>query len=81
MTKAEFSKYCEDTIRDLYSMAHEITPDLEGLDLHICINNEYESFSVDTFHFPEGEIDFLLRGTHFISKLENGGEVHKEAIE
>ena len=80
MTKAEFSKYCEDTIRDLYSMAHEITPDLEGLDVHICINDEYESFSVDTFNFPGGELNYLLKGTHFVSKLDNGVEIHKEDV-
>lgn len=77
MTKAEFSKICEATIKDLFNKAREIDADIYGLTIHLAKCDKYESFDV---HAYREDISDSIAGKHFVSILENGGKLHTEEV-
>lgn len=84
MTKEEFSKLCEEKVRELFAKAREIDKDIYGLTLELGIkDNDYESFRTSAFALigeEEKVIDYRIKTHHFTTIYNDGTRKDTEEV-
>ena len=82
MSKEEFSKLCEEKVRELFAKAREIDEGIYGLTLEIGIKDgDYESFRTSAFALTgDGEIDYRIKTHHFTTIFNDGTRKDTEEV-